>query len=338
MTEIIPGIYQLRIPIPNSSLGHTNSYLIKGDGEVLIIDPGSNTDEAFQTLKEELSRIDVSIESITHILATHPHRDHYGLCGRVKQQSQARIFLHRVARDFIQSIYSNMEARRQQLDQWFHANGAPIPEPSEIQMLAQRMLGLPISTMPDVILEGGETISINGFTINVLWTPGHSPGHICLYEPTKKILLSGDHVLPVITPHISLPPDSDPNPLGDFLDSLNKLKQLDIKLVLPAHENIFTDLPTRVEEIIQHHKRRNSEILGVLKADPETAYQISEKITWVPDQGGVSFHDLTLWDKRMAVSETLAHLEAMRVDGRIAKFSKNSAIYYHTTDISKMVK
>jgi len=106
------------------------------------------------------------------------------------------------------------------------------------------------------------------------------------------------------------------------------VKQLDVNLVLPAHERIFNDLPARVEEIIVHHQLRNLEILEAIKAEPRTAYQISGEITWMPELGGVRLQDLAPWDRRMAVSETLAHLEAMRVDGRVDKFSRDSIIYY----------
>ena len=138
MAEIIPGIYHLKIPIPNNPLGHTNCYLIKGRNECLIIDPGMNTDEAFHTLKEGLSEIDVNIESITHIVATHAHGDHYGLTGRVKELCQANIYLHQLGKDLIQMMYSNMENRWQQFEQWLQINGAPEADPKETQKLQFR--------------------------------------------------------------------------------------------------------------------------------------------------------------------------------------------------------
>jgi glyoxylase-like metal-dependent hydrolase (beta-lactamase superfamily II) len=162
----------------------------------------------------------------------------------------------------------------------------------------------------------------------VVWTPGHSPGHICLYDAQRQVFFSGDHILPVITPNISLRLPSAGNPLGDFINSLNKVKTLDVKLVLPAHEHIFSNLPARVKEIIQHHRHRNQEILDTLKTEPRTAYEISAEITWMPEFGGVKFHNLAIWDRRMAVSETLAHLEALRLDGIISQFSRDGIIYY----------
>lgn len=326
----MPGIFQLKLPIPNNPLGYTNPYLLQGDDEYLLIDTGVNTEEAFQSLKWQLAEIGVSLKDITQIIVTHAHHDHYGLAGRLKQNSPAKIALHHLETDSINPGYLDPHEFIRQSELWFRQHGVPtdeLPTPHFVPM-GMRGLGL---TPPDITLHGGETITCGIFNLQVLWTPGHAPGHICLYEPNQKILFSGDHILPVITPNVSLHPHSPANPLGDFLNSLNKVKQLDVNLVLPAHEHLFTDLPARVEEIIQHHQQRNSEILEALRTKPKTAYQIANLITWMPEQGGFSFRDLAPWDRRAAVSETLAHLEALRVEGEIAKFAKNNLTHYQLT-------
>ena len=331
MTDIRPGIYQMRIPIPNNPLGYTNTYLLRGDDGYLLIDTGVNTEEALQSLKKQLAEIGIEPKGIAQIIVTHAHGDHYGLAGQLRQLSQAKISLHYIEKNLIAPRDINTDETLRQTEQWYHSNGVPaneLPTPWLAFVGGQRLAA---PTLPDITLRGGETISTGVFNLQVLWTPGHSPGHICLYEPDQKIFFSGDHVLPVITPNISLQPQSDLNPLADFLNSLNEVKQLDVNLVLPAHEHLFTDLRTRVEEIIEHHEHRNSEILEAMKTEPKTAYQISTKITWMPELGGVSFQDLASWDKRMAVAETLAHLEAMRVDGRIVKSPRDSIIYYQPT-------
>ncbi len=328
MKEIISGVYQLKIPIPNNPLENTNIYLIQGDNEHLLIDTGVNTEQALQSLKKQLAEIGVDLKDISRIIATHGHHDHYGLAGRLRQLSQAKISLHYLDKNLLIPRYTNIDEFLRQAEQWFRINGVPVNELplAETPFAGMRRPSAPV--LPDITLQGGETISTGGFNFQVVWTPGHSPGHICLYEPTQKILFAGDHILPVITPNISLQPQSDANPLGDFINSLNMVKQLDANLVLPAHEHIFNNLPARVEEIILHHELRNLEILETMKPEPKTAYQISTYITWMPTLGGVSFQDLALMDKRMAVSETLAHLEAMRIDGKVVQVSRDSIIYY----------
>jgi len=331
MAKIRPGIHQLKIPIPNNPLEYTNIYLVQGDGENLLIDTGWNGEEAFRSLKKQLAEISIDPKDISQIVVTHAHGDHYGLAGRLKEVSRARISLHYLDKNFLLPRYQNIDDFLRETEQWFRSNGVPDGELSTYwtAFAGMRQSGTP--TLPDTTLRGGETISSGNFNLQVLWTPGHSPGHICLYEPEQKILFTGDHVLPVITPNVSLQPQFDPNPLGDFLNSLNLVKHLDVDLVLPAHEHVFTDLATRVEEIIEHHKYRNLEILEAIKAEPMTAYQISALITWMPEFGGVKFKDLATWDRRMAVSETLAHLEAMTGDGTIARFRQNDTVCYRRT-------
>lgn len=333
MTEIIPGINQFKIPIPNNPLENTNCYLVQGDDGYLLIDPGVNNDAAWAALEKGLTEVGVTFAEITQILATHSHGDHYGLTGRVKQLSQAKILVHHLVRDQIKAMSASIEERGRQMEQWLRLNGVPNLNPSEFQMVASRMPWFTNSTMPDVMLQGGETITVGDFSFKVLWTPGHDPGHICLYDSNQKLLFSGDHVLPSITPHVALQSQTQlsMNPLGDFLNSLNIVRQLDVDLVLPAHEQTFTNLQTRIEEIIEHHETRNAEILTALKTQSKTTYEISTEIMWMRDVGARPFRDLTPMDKRMAVTEALAHMEALRIGGRVDKLQRESIIYYQRT-------
>jgi glyoxylase-like metal-dependent hydrolase (beta-lactamase superfamily II) len=330
MTEVEPGIsiHRLQLPLPNSSLGYVNAYLVEGDNGCLLVDTGWNTEETFDSLKKQLTEIGFNPEDISQIAVTHVHPDHYGLAGRLKRLYNTKLALHYLEKDFIESRYVNMDELLQQMARWLHINGVPQDELTELQTASLGMRKFVTPVLPDLILNGGETITTGYFSFKVLWTPGHASGHICLYEPTQKILFSGDHILPTITPHIGLHPQSNSNPLGDYLNSLNTLKELDVRLILPGHENPFTGLKPRIEELIKHHKKRNSEILSTLNANSKTAHQIATEITWMGDIKGVSWDKLGPWDKRMAVLETLSHLEAMRADKKVDKFVRDDIIYY----------
>ena len=333
MKEVIPGIYQLQLPLPfpNILMGYVNTYLIQGDNEYLLIDTGWNTEEAFDSLKKQLDEIGVGFRDISQIIVTHIHPDHYGQAGKLKQLSQAKVALHAVEKNSIDLRYINMKELLQQMEQWLHTNGVATDELPALQTASVALAKFVSPALPDITLHGGETLSTELFSFKVLWTPGHSPGHICLYEPSQKILISGDNVLPNITPNIGLHPQSSSNPLGDYLNSLSALKQLDVNLVLPGHENPFNTLKPRIEELIQHHRQRNSEILATINAEPKTGYQIATEIVWMPDIGGISWQDLAPLDKRLALLETLAHLESMRVDRKVDKFFRNNTIYHcHT--------
>jgi len=330
MTEMMPGIYQLRVPIPDNPLGYTNSYLIRGDDGYTIIDPGMNSDTSFDVLQRELAEIGVSVTDITRIIATHAHGDHYGLTGRIKKLTKARIYAHRQVSDMIKTFAKHRKGFGRQMDEWLGTNGFPPPDDSESNGTphGRRRRRFPRPSIPDILLDDSDTIDIGIFSLKVLWTPGHDYGHICLYESDRKVLFSGDHVLPVTTPHISFQNGENYNPLGDFLNSLDAIKDLDVDLVLPGHEEIFSNLHDRAIGLIRHHHQRDSEILKELKSGPKTAYQVSTGIVWKPNQGGVKFEDLGKWHQRMAVSETLAHLKVMETDSRALEFTQDGIVYY----------
>ena len=332
MKEVIPGIYQLPLPFPLEGPEHINSYLVQGNNGHLLIDTGWNTDESLDSLKKQLAEGGINLEDISQIVITHIHPDHYGLTGRLKQLSQAKIFLHYLEKDLIETRYIKMGGLLEQLDHWLRINGVITDELPQLQTASLKMAEFVAYILPDIILRGGETISTGLFSFQIIWTPGHSPGHICLYEPAQKILISGDHILPTTTPNVGLHPQSTENPLGDYLKSINAIKELNVKLVLPGHETPFTGLKSRINELIERHKRRNSEILQIIRAKPETSYQISIEIASMSGASDAGWQKLAPIDKRLAVLETIAHLESMRAEGKVSKLRRNNTTYYQPHD------
>jgi len=328
MIEVTPGIYRMPLPLPVTNLSHINTYLVRGDDGYLLIDTGWNTKEAFNSLKKQLADGGIDGQEITQIVVTHVHPDHYGMAGELKNLFDATLAFHHLEKDFIETRYVSMDELIQELGQWLHRNGVPPDRLAELKKASLPMLKFVTPTMPDTTLYGGEAITCGDFSFEVMPTPGHTAGHICLYEPKKKILFSGDHILPTITPHVGLHPQSGSNPLGDYLDSLNRLEKLEVELVLPGHEQPFTGFKERVEGIILHHRLRNAEIMGAIGYDSKTAFQLTTEITWLHDVNGVGWHKLSSWDKRMAILETLAHLEAMRAKGELDKFNRDGIRYY----------
>jgi glyoxylase-like metal-dependent hydrolase (beta-lactamase superfamily II) len=330
MTEVTPGIYWIKLPIgmEDSTLEHVNIYLISGKNGYLLVDAGWNTKESFDTLIKNLDEIGADIKDISQILVTHVHPDHYGMAGRIRQISGATLMLHEIEKEFIEPRYTKMDELLRQTAEWLALNGVPPDETGDIRNATIGLEDYVTYAMPDVTLHGGETITTGTFTFQALWTPGHSSGHICLYEPGKKVLLAGDHILPTITPNIGRHPQSIDNPLGSYLDSLNEIKQLDVEIVLPGHDEPFTGLVPRIEEIILHHEERNREILAAINGEAKTAYQISGYVTWGTN---ATWQDLPLFHRRMAIFETLAHLEFMAANGKVDKTSRDGIIYYRQT-------
>ncbi|OGO22142.1 MAG: hypothetical protein A2144_00965 [Chloroflexi bacterium RBG_16_50_9] len=327
MTEVIPRVHWLKLPLDmvKPTPPHVNAYLIQGDRGYLLVDTGWGTDETLDSVKKHLAAIGADFKDISQIIVTHIHPDHYGLAGKIKQLSGAKLAFHEIEKGFIESRYIHMENLLSQTAHLLGMNGVP---PDELPLIKNATLGLeqfvsPVN--PDVTFRGGETIAFGEFTFKILLTPGHSLGHVCLYEPKKGILICGDHILPTITPNTGRHPQSDENPLKSYLDSLNDMKNLGVDLVLPGHESPFDKFETRVNELIQHHKERNHSILVNLKREPQTAYQIARGLVW-----GIAFAwpEMPAFHKRLAISETLAHLTFMVDDGRLKQIARDGMIYY----------
>lgn len=328
--EVVQGVHQIKIPLPNSNmpLDHVNVYLVEGSQGNLLIDAGWNTPEAFSALEEGLRDSGFDFKDISQIIITHLHADHYGMAGKIKELSGAKVALSKIEADMLDSRYVNLDALLQQLTHFLHSNGVPqdeLPGFARASLPARKFV-IPVS--PDIILEGGGKISIGSSEFEVLLTPGHSPGHICLYEPERKLLFSGDHVLPEITPNVGFHPQSGENPLGGFLKSLQYLSKLEVNFVFPGHGHVFSGLGLRIEELIRHHEKRELDIMNVLRAEKKSAYQIAAEIPWVPDAEDATFQDLSVFDKRLAVMETLAHIQLWVTEGELQRIKENDIILY----------
>jgi glyoxylase-like metal-dependent hydrolase (beta-lactamase superfamily II) len=324
--EVVPGIFQLKVPIPDNPLGYLNSYLFKAEDGCLLVDTGWNTDEAFGALARQLGEADVSFSDLKYIAITHVHPDHYGLVGRLRHHTKAELVIHEIERTFLDSRYVHYESLLEEMDQWLRINGVPEEARPQMQRASLSILGLVWVSMPDRPVRGGEHLQVGDFDLEVVWTPGHSRGHICFYERKRGVLVSGDHVLPVITPNVSMHTQSMGNPLVDYIDALRAVEELPVEVVLPAHEHVFGDLPKRAGEIRAHHEERQQHIIEAFGGEPKTAYQIAAVIPWATL--GVKWEDLPAFHKRAAVTETLSHLELMRAEGTLTKTLKDGLVWY----------
>ncbi len=166
-------------------------------------------------------------------------------------------------------------------------------------------------------IEDGDLLEFDGWRLQALWTPGHTPGHLCVYEPAHRLMFTGDHVLSRITPNVSLSEDdelSGRRPLEEFLDSLEKVARCDTRLALPAHEDLIEDLPARCAAIRDHHDDRLEEVLEGIEDEPASASEISSRVTW-----NKPYETFNVFKKRSALGETLAHLQLLEVHGRVRR-------------------
>ncbi len=327
--EILPGIHQLKLPFPiQNDLLAVNAYLIRGDKGWMLVDTGWNTSQTFNAMQQQLTEIGIGFENITLIVITHFHPDHYGLAGRLVQVCKAKVAMHQVEKDFIDSRYEHMDGLLDETALLLKANGVPDHELPKLQKASLGVRKFVSTVSPEVALQGGEVIHQGEFSFEVVWTPGHSPGHVCLLERSKKILLSGDHVLPDTFPNVGLHSQSGPDPLKNYLRSLKAIEDLDADLVLPAHEHVFSGLKKRVGEQLHHQEERKKAITQALKEGPQTAYEVSFKIPWIVNGVTTSFDKLQALDKRLAVMSALAHLEPLCDEQAARKTQRNDTVFY----------
>ena len=258
-------------PRVTKGLPYVLPYMIKDGDDTVLVDCGWNTDSAYQALEEGMKEHGSHPSATTKLVITHVHPDHYGMAGRLKRLSDCDVVIHEKDTEVITSRYLAPKHLTDEMSKFMVTHGVPASDSPMMSMGSMNMIDKVAPVPPDTEVKGGETFKAGRFDFEIIWTPGHSPGHICLYEPNHKILLTGDHILPTITPNVSIHSQTHGSPLGDYMRSLKKLEDLDVKWVLPAHEFEITDLKKRVIEIEHHHEERLDEMVRCVDAGGSNA-------------------------------------------------------------------
>ncbi len=320
---VAPNIYRIVSPLSFPPIT-VNLYLLRHRDGFALVDCGLNSPDAWDVLERGLAELGVMPGDLTHLLLTHVHPDHMGAAGRLKQDSGAPVFVHRLEEPFIASRYRAVAPLLIEVEQWLRHHGAPAAEAETLSKVSLQMLNSVQPTAVDILLEGDETLEIGGLELRAFWTPGHSPGHLCYYDARQRVLLAGDHLLPGTTPNISQHPQSSPSPLDDFYAALHAMEQLDAALTLPGHGDPIPDHRARIAEILAHHERRKSQMIDLLTDGARSGWEISAAI-FKRVQGQP-------FQQRLALMETLAHLQALAHAGRIRKLiSADGAVLWERT-------
>ncbi|WP_433433958.1 MBL fold metallo-hydrolase [Nonomuraea sp. CA-141351] len=315
--RVRPGLWSIPVPIPINPLRYVLVYALELPDGVAIVDAGWNTDEAYDALVAGLGVAGYAITDVKGVLVTHIHPDHYGLAGRIRETSGAWIALHPADAGLVRERYDDeaidslVERERALLVRC----GVPpltLDELAGASMMIRHMVSM---ARPDRLVEDGEELGLPGWDLRAVWTPGHSPGHLCFFSPSRRLLLSGDHVLARITPIVAVHPQSGPNPLADYLDSLAAVRKLDADEVLPAHEYRFLELAERVDYVMAHHDARLAEIEQVVGSlDGVTCWDAATRLTW-----SRPWETIPPFMRRSANNETLAHLVWLEAKGRVRR-------------------
>jgi len=314
--EIFPGLYRIKIPLPESPLKYLNSYVIKSDARNLIIDTGFNRKECLDAMHNGLREINVDLPDCDFFI-THLHADHFGLIARLVTET-SKIYFSRPDKEIIES-WEGFEP----MIEYAGKNGFP---ENELRSALHQHPGYKYGSdwTPDMsVLEDGETITYGNYCVECIETPGHTLGHICLYESDKKILIAGDHILSDITPNIQCWSDNE-NPLEKYLESLDKVYKLDVGLVLPGHRRLFKEYRERIDELKLHHEKRAEEILDILQKGSGSAFEVASFMTW--DIKFDSWNDFPVAQKWFATGEAISHLRFLEEKQLVTKEKSNSGI------------
>jgi glyoxylase-like metal-dependent hydrolase (beta-lactamase superfamily II) len=330
--RILNGVHQIKTPCPRSASWTTNVYVIEGSDGHILVDSGWDSQESLWALQEGIKAANLKLRDIKKVVITHIHPDHYGLSTKIKQICRAQVAMHKIDADFIFPRYKDSADLIKKTGELLRKNGVPEDELPQLKEASLWMNNYVTPDSPEVKLEDGDIISNDSVELEVLWTPGHSPGHVCLYEKGRKFVITGDHVLYDTFSHVSFNPQSGNNPLGDYISSLKKLESLKVHFILPGHGPVFNALGLRIERILQHHEERKRAILKTLRDGLKTAYAIAQEIPWTVNGEDTTFRDLGIWDKRKAVTETIAHLKLLTEEDRVGNVDMNDASLYLAKD------
>lgn len=309
--QVASGVWSVPVPIPDNPLRYVLCYLIEHRNGFVMIDPGWNHPDSWQALTSGLQACGIEMPDVTAVVITHVHPDHHGLSGAVREQSGAWVGMHEHEDALLARLgeAAGRDGRNREFEQYLRWCGAP--DEHLRQLAAARAMRPQAMVRADRMIAHGDLIDVPGLRLRAVFTPGHSPGHLCLHDEDRDLLLTGDHVLPRITPNISAY-DTQSRPLADFLRSLEDLRGMQPAEVLPAHEYRFTGLDARLTALAAHHEQRLAEIARVVAAKPAglSAWQVAERVTW-----SRGWDQLSGFPRQAALGEVTAHLRYLESGG-----------------------
>jgi glyoxylase-like metal-dependent hydrolase (beta-lactamase superfamily II) len=315
--EVADGVAEVFLPLPMRPT-IINVYLVRGAYGWTLIDTGMHTGDSAATFRSALAEVGIAPTEITRIVSTHHHVDHYGASGPYRELTHAEVCLHPLEAERACAMRT---ATAEQPD-WLRRHGVPIVPPEQQMPSAARWFGTVYApAVPDRLIADGDEIPLGGGRVlETVWTPGHTSGHCCLLLRPEGILFVGDHLLPKITPHVGLYPNGPENPLGDFLASHEKIQHVDARLVCPAHGGVYEDHRRRARQIIDFHKVRLRTMLDLVRKNALTAYEVA--------LGAFAISPDNRFQVMAATSETLAHLELLRRQGKVLRSEDDGVVRY----------
>jgi glyoxylase-like metal-dependent hydrolase (beta-lactamase superfamily II) len=270
--RVLPGVFRLRLPLPWPGVPHCNAWAVAAAGGAVLFDTGMHQPDSLAQLERALAMCDLRLEEVRLVVCTHAHSDHYGQVARIVERAGCELWMHPNHQQMTR-MAENPEAvfaRRIEI-----ARQSGVPEEPLRRYASERRSresGIAGLIEPNRDLLPGVTIDTDVGTFSVHETPGHAPSHVCLFEPERRVLISGDHLLGRISLYFEY--GSSPDPVGEFLQSLDVVERLGARLCLPGHGRTFTDVGAHISGNRKLVEERLARVLDVVGRQPLTPFEV----------------------------------------------------------------
>ncbi len=311
LTRITDHVAAIELPLPLEGLTSVNCYVLRGDSEAVLVDPGWSSPETERTLLDGLDELGLAPADISRVLTTHHHWDHY--TQAITWQGKHGIPVH-LGRGDAPSIHA-----------WHTLDGAFPRQVGLLEQAGASAMAAAVQAMPAEVheqdmdfdlpagwIDDGAEIDLGGLVVRAYATPGHTRGHVCFEIVGEDLLLTGDHVLPRITPSIAYEREPSEDSLTSYLGSLRLVTDLSEARLLPAHGAIGDSAVLRAKELITHHDERLDVIRDLVDRGHSTAHDIAAAMTWTRRERRLE--ELELIHRMTAVLEVAAHLTVLHHD------------------------
>ena len=325
--QVTEGIHRIPLPLPMDGLKAVNVYVLETDDGLTLIDGGWAIEVARDLLDRCLREVGYGFGDIKRFLVTHIHRDHYTMAAVLGREYGADVALGAGEKPALDLLHDVDSLTENPLAQALVSAGAR--DLAELWSQGTDESDRPDPAMwayPDTWLEGDLQIPVGARTLDAVHTPGHTPGHYVFADRAAGLLFAGDHVLPTITPSIGFTTPPVPQPLGDFLASLTKVRTLPDLTVLPAHGPVAPSSHARVDELVDHHELRLDQSLAALDGGPSTSQEVARQLGWTRHER--AYDELDEFSRGMAAMETKAHLELLVARGRVTRTETEEGVVF----------
>jgi glyoxylase-like metal-dependent hydrolase (beta-lactamase superfamily II) len=326
LNEVAPGIFRIVVQLPIPEVGSMNSYVIVDGDRNLIVDPGMAHPVCYAIMEKAITELGLDL-GCTDFFITHHHLDHFGAVSRFLRE-KSNIYISRPEAEFIERVASG----EVQAETGVFLEMLGFPERNPLGVVSQfysdeYKQGHP---WPFRCVADGDVIVCGKYHFTCIVTPGHTIGHSCLYESDRSVLISGDQ----ITAGIQFLLDRT-DPLADHLQSLARLRDMDVKLALPGHGSAFRNLRKRIDQLLAHHKGRAEAAYGALGKNGRDAYEVTLALDdLLPDRD--PFDSLPLIRKFIHTRHTFACLQYLAAQGRVSKEQRNGRILFFLSQLTEL--